>query len=91
MDDLDSLFAGELASIDKVFQEFEIKDKKTEQRNQTEKEDLDRIQERAKVRGGVEGREGGREGRGGEGWEEGEGYTSFDVVYTSVKGTSPVT
>lgn len=65
MDDLDSLFAGELASIDQVFQEFRIKDKKTEQRNQTEKEGLDRIQEKAVVRGGW------GEGRGGV-WKGGE-------------------
>ncbi len=43
MDDLDSLFEGELANIDQVFQEFEIKDKKKEQRIQTEKEDLDKV------------------------------------------------
>lgn len=38
MDDLDSLFEGELASINKVFQEFEVKDKKTEQRILLEEE-----------------------------------------------------
>lgn len=43
MDDLDSLFEGELASIDQVFQEFQIKDKKTEKRNLTEQEDLKRV------------------------------------------------
>lgn len=48
MDDLDSLFEGELASIDQVFQEFEIKDKKQEKRNLTEQEDLQKHQ---KVRG----------------------------------------
>ena len=40
MDDLDSLFEGELASINQVFQEFEVKDKKKEQRTKTEEEDL---------------------------------------------------
>ena len=40
MDDLDSLFEGELASINQVFQEFEVKDKKTEKRILTEKEEL---------------------------------------------------
>ena len=49
MDDLDSLFEGELASIDQVFQEFEIKDKKKAIRNQTEEEDLSKVED--KVRG----------------------------------------
>lgn len=51
MDDLDSLFAGELASIDKVFKEFEVKDKKTEQRILTEEEELKRVQPEHEVRG----------------------------------------
>lgn len=52
MDELDSLFEGELASIDQVFQEFEIKDKKTEKRNQTEQEDLEKLQKKVRE-GGV--------------------------------------
>lgn len=44
MDDvLDGLFEGELASINEVFQQFEIKDKKTEKRIQTEEEELGRV------------------------------------------------
>lgn len=53
MDDLDSLFEGELASIDQVFQEFEIMDKKSEKRNQTEKETLEKVPQT--VRGGADG------------------------------------
>lgn len=43
MDDLDSLFEGELASINQVFQEFEVKDKRKEIRAKTEEEDLKQV------------------------------------------------
>lgn len=52
MDDLDSLFEGELASINQVFQEFEVKDKKMEQRIQTEEEELERVQSKVSQGGG---------------------------------------
>ena len=44
MDDLDSLFEGELASINQVFQEFEVKDKQKEMRSKAEEEDLKQLQ-----------------------------------------------
>lgn len=43
MDELDSLFEGELASINEVFQEFEIKDKKKEERMRNEEQDLKKV------------------------------------------------
>ena len=49
MDDLDSLFEGELASINQVFQEFEVKDKKAEQRMHTEEEELKRVDTKVSV------------------------------------------
>ncbi len=66
MDDLDSLFEGELADINQVFQEFEVKDKQKERRSKTEEEDLKHVQ--TKVSCG--GRRGGREGGGGRGKRE---------------------
>lgn len=43
MDDLDSLFDSELASINEVFHQFEVKDKKKEQRILTEQEELKKV------------------------------------------------
>ena len=40
MEDLDSLFEGEMASINEMFQEFEIKDKQNKKRQELEQEDL---------------------------------------------------
>lgn len=40
MDDLDSLFGGDLASINEMFQEFEIKDKQDRKRQLAEEEDI---------------------------------------------------
>jgi len=40
MEDLDSLFEGEMASINEMFQEFEIKDKQNKKRHELEQEDL---------------------------------------------------
>ncbi len=42
MDELDSLFEGEMASINEMFQEFEIKDKQNKKRQLLEQEDLKR-------------------------------------------------
>ena len=44
MDDLDNLLEGELASINEMFHQFEIKDKKTEERIKTEQEELAKLQ-----------------------------------------------
>ncbi len=66
MDDLDSLLEGELASINEMFHEFEIKDKQTERRVRTEEEELKKMV--TKVRGKKEMGEGGKGGgRGREG------------------------
>ena len=40
MDDFDSLFEADLASINQVFQEFEIKDKRDHKRQKTEEAEL---------------------------------------------------
>lgn len=48
MDDLDSLFEADLASINEVFQEFEIKDKKDLKRQKTEEEELKKRESRVR-------------------------------------------
>ena len=55
MDDLDSLFEGELASINQVFQEFEVKDKQKEMRSRTEEEDLKQVHPKVSAGGEVGG------------------------------------
>ena len=58
MDDLDSLFEGEMASINEMFQEFEIKDKQNKKRRDLEQEEgLKRKVSKSKWRG--RGGEGG--------------------------------
>ena len=47
MDDLDSYLEDELADINDMFEEFQTKDKKVEQRLQTEEKELENVQFKA--------------------------------------------
>lgn len=47
MDDLDNYLEGELADINDMFEEFQTKDKKFEQRLKTEEKELENVQFKA--------------------------------------------